>query len=263
MGPSTLDRPSPQSHSQALPRPPPSLNENGSRPPPAPPLPPAPAPPRPSYGSAASRPEDFNASRQQAVLDSLPSSQPPPPPTTANDEYQVPPPAPYHAGNRPTDPKDVKFESPSATKGQNTPTTTEIADAPEDSESEDVYRGVRTLRGMEDVWVEPVVETTSMDIDGEKPLEERGEHRFFGASHIDEYTLQQKLGEGTFGVVYKGIRGKEGVVVTAEEREEENKMWKRGLRVRKGDVVALKQIIFHNEGDGVSTLVFLGSHPLR
>ncbi|ORY55735.1 kinase-like domain-containing protein [Leucosporidium creatinivorum] len=42
-----------------------------------------------------------------------------------------------------------------------------------------------------------------------------------------EYSLQEKLGEGTFGLVGQG------------------------LKVRRGDVVALKQIILHNEGDGM------------
>ena len=35
------------------------------------------------------------------------------------------------------------------------------------------------------------------------------------------------------------------------EKEEEEALVKKGLRVRKGDVVALKQIIFHQENDGV------------
>ncbi|BGP17103.1 hypothetical protein JCM10213_003882 [Rhodosporidiobolus nylandii] len=83
---------------------------------------------------------------------------------------------------------------------------------------------------------------------------------YIGASHISSYTLQEKLGEGTFGVVYKGVRGPvrqgpvaggvEGIREEMERREEDEAV-KRGLRVRKGDVVALKSIIFHNEGDGL------------
>ncbi|GAA6018184.1 hypothetical protein JCM10207_002860 [Rhodosporidiobolus poonsookiae] len=91
--------------------------------------------------------------------------------------------------------------------------------------------------------------------------------RYLGSSHIREYTLQEKLGEGTFGVVWKGVRGAvdqpsapgalsvlpAGFGVERDQREvrEEEELVKRGLRVRKGDKVALKQIIFHNEGDGL------------
>ncbi|KPV71784.1 uncharacterized protein RHOBADRAFT_19042, partial [Rhodotorula graminis WP1] len=61
------------------------------------------------------------------------------------------------------------------------------------------------------------------------PVPVRDARSYVGCSDIAEYEKQGKLGEGTFGVVWKG----------------------RGLRVRHGDVVALKQIIFHNEGDGM------------
>ncbi|GAA5911878.1 hypothetical protein JCM6882_005227 [Rhodosporidiobolus microsporus] len=97
------------------------------------------------------------------------------------------------------------------------------------------------------------------------------ERKYVGSSHIREYTLQEKLGEGTFGVVWKGIRGRDdrkdlrgvggsqpaGFAAAKEqqerekERAEEEQLVKRGLRVRRGDVVALKQIIYHNEGDGM------------
>ncbi|GAA5948630.1 hypothetical protein JCM3765_004949 [Sporobolomyces pararoseus] len=253
MGPSTIDQPTPPSRHQplaAIPRPPPAStttsNGNGAGPLPPPPPPPPPAPPRPSYGSATSE-QDSRPPRQE--VPAPPTSAQPPVPTTSNEDYPIPPPAPYHAGNRPTDPNDQKFESPSATKGRNTPNENGAST----SLSEEPFLGVRTGRGHEEIWLDPpspssaelgrveVTERTTHELD----------HQFFGASHISEYTLQQKLGEGTFGVVYKGIRGKEGAVVTEEEREIENQSWKRGLRVRKGDVVALKQIIFHNEGDGL------------
>ncbi|GAA5835964.1 hypothetical protein JCM11251_006615 [Rhodosporidiobolus azoricus] len=101
------------------------------------------------------------------------------------------------------------------------------------------------------------------------------QRKYIGSSHISEYTLKEKLGEGTFGVVWRGIRGpgeKEkdrggggGRVATqpagfaaqqeqeerAREKREEDELVKRGLRVRRGDVVALKQIIYHNANDGM------------
>ncbi|GAA5981221.1 hypothetical protein JCM5350_006066 [Sporobolomyces pararoseus] len=256
MGPSTIDQPTPPSRPHplpAFPRPPPASttsNGNGSGPlPPPPPPPPPPGPPRPSYGSAL--PEEDRRLPRQEVTAPPRSSQPPMPPTTSNEDYPIPPPAPYHPGNRPTDPDDHKFESPAATKGRNTPnensSSTLLAD--------ETFRGVRTGKGHEEPWLNPPSPSSTLlgRADGTDKAATTNEvdHQFFGASHISEYTLQQKLGEGTFGVVYKGIRGKEGATVTEEEREMENQLWKRGLRVRKGDVVALKQIIFHNEGDGL------------
>ncbi|KAI9315011.1 kinase-like domain-containing protein [Dichotomocladium elegans] len=51
--------------------------------------------------------------------------------------------------------------------------------------------------------------------------------KFIGASKISEYQFQQKLGEGTFGEVHKG------------------------LHKSTGDVVALKRILMHNEKEGI------------
>lgn len=87
------------------------------------------------------------------------------------------------------------------------------------------------------------------------------EEPFVGSSHISEYTLQQKLGEGTFGLVWLGVRGKvdskgKGVAKKGVDKEEE-KLVARGLRVRKGDVVALKEILVHNESDGVNSRFFV------
>lgn len=101
------------------------------------------------------------------------------------------------------------------------------------------------------------------EVDEEMPLaaeleaeEDPLERTFVGSSHIKDYTLQEKLGEGTFGVVWKGVKGQingvpEEEVKRIEQQEEE--LVERGLKVRRGDVVALKQIILHNEGDGVSS----------
>ncbi|GAA5847505.1 hypothetical protein JCM9279_000516, partial [Rhodotorula babjevae] len=84
------------------------------------------------------------------------------------------------------------------------------------------------------------------------PVAVRDARSYVGCSDIGEYEKQGKLGEGTFGVVWKGVRGGRGKLWGDREREEEERLVKeRGLRVRHGDVVALKQIIFHNEGDGM------------
>ncbi|GAA5913715.1 uncharacterized protein JCM6883_000023 [Sporobolomyces salmoneus] len=255
MAPSTIDQSQSQT-SQPYPtsRLQPSTtttNGNGNYLPP-PPLPPAPAPApaRPSYVSAAPDPSER-----------LPPPPPPPPPAPiangpSNDQrgYPIPPPAPYHPGNRPTDPKDSEetTDSPSVTKALNTPaaTTTTTTNGVGSDVIDDSLVKVRTTKGTLDLWLDPPSKPYSFSTTTTNGTELE-EHEFFGASHISEYTLQQKLGEGTFGVVYKGIRGKEGAIVTEEEREKENSKWARGLRVRKGDVVALKQIIFHNEGDGL------------
>lgn len=74
--------------------------------------------------------------------------------------------------------------------------------------------------------------SSSLKIKSEKDGgDEKG---FVGASEIGEYDLKEKLGEGTFGVVWKGIRKNDD----------------RG-RVKKGQVVALKEILVHNESDGM------------
>lgn len=222
---------------------------------PLPPAPPPPAPPQPHYSSTQSHPESGSPRRNSQSQSQGPAAQYPQPPpplatTTMTDNgYPVPPPAPYHPGNRPTDPNNRKFESPAATASYK-PSNETVEALPED----DAYLGVRTGKGAEEVWVDPP--SPSLTVAGRtngavQATALEGEHQFFGASHISEYTLQQKLGEGTFGVVYKGIRGKEGAVVTDEERAEESRLRTRGLRVKKGDIVALKQIIFHNEGDGL------------
>ncbi|KAK4054616.1 serine/threonine protein kinase, CMGC, CDC2/CDK sub [Microbotryomycetes sp. JL221] len=77
---------------------------------------------------------------------------------------------------------------------------------------------------------------------------------FVGSSSIKQYTLKEMLGEGTFGIVWKGIRGGESGLNDEEVeaiRAREDRLVEQGLRVRHGDVVALKQIILHNESDGM------------
>lgn len=112
---------------------------------------------------------------------------------------------------------------------------------------------VRTQRPHEELWLrtlqpdEEIEGVFSAATTPAPPLD----RKYVGCSHISEYTLQEKLGEGTFGVVWKGRRG--GVdPATNMSADEEAQLVQRGLRVKRGDVVALKQIIFHNEGDGVS-----------
>jgi len=241
MGPSTLDSAPPRASDNSFDRPAPPIAQNR-------PLPRPPAhiePSRPSYGAA---------SRFEANVE----PPPPPPPLLVEpkpDSCPNPPPAPYHLGNRPTDPV-TSTDSP-ASLGQVTPA--EPASTVE--EEEEHLEGVRSKFGLGDSWVDPPEDSVDTVGEAESVKPEKEEHKFFGASHISEYTLQQKLGEGTFGVVYKGVRGQEDAIVSEEERMEENENWKRGLRVRKGDVVALKQIIFHNEGDGVSLFcAFLSSY---
>lgn len=248
---------------------------NGSAPPGPSSLPPRPPPARPSYGSAVA---DLRQDREAlpapatAVREEGEEKEEGEEDEAPRGEYPIPPPAPYHLGGRPTDPiqreggggasreaVQAQYDSPSASKGRNTPI---VAVSGSLTELEhDAQTRVRTLAGNQDLWIEPPSpstpepETATMANGAEAEVEQ--EHEFYGASHISEYTLQQKLGEGTFGVVYKGVRGKEGDgdAVSEAEREKENLAWAKGLRVRKGDVVALKQIIFHNEGDGVSLSV--------
>ncbi|KAI5298576.1 hypothetical protein KEM56_003937 [Ascosphaera pollenicola] len=73
---------------------------------------------------------------------------------------------------------------------------------------------------------------------------DQGKLRFRGCASIRDYDLLRKLGEGTFGEVYKGIHRKTG------------------------SVVALKKILLHNEKDGFPItalreikLLKLLSHP--
>ncbi|GAA5972937.1 hypothetical protein JCM21900_006302, partial [Sporobolomyces salmonicolor] len=217
--------------------------------------PPPPPAPKPAYGTASRREGD--------PLPPLPPHPPPPPPPPldCNDSrpaYPVPPPAPYHIGN--------PARSLSANIVTDPPATSSAAGAgrPATPAGMSGYSGLlnpsttRTAVGIEERWVrEPKAAADAMEVDVEEgeARDEGKVHSFIGASHISEYTLQEKLGEGTFGVVWKGVRGKvdaKGKAVAREEDDaEEEAMVKRGLRVRKGDVVALKQIIFHNEGDGM------------
>lgn len=67
-----------------------------------------------------------------------------------------------------------------------------------------------------------------------------------GSIHISEYELQDKLGEGTFGVVWRAVK-----------KGEMKGKGKAGGQ--KPKAYALKQIILHNENDGVSRLARSGT----
>lgn len=86
---------------------------------------------------------------------------------------------------------------------------------------------------------------------------------FFGTSALDDYELEEKLGEGTFGVVHKARR-KVGSVKSLLPEEAEKRVARACRRravarreteckskVKEGDVVALKKIVMHNDMDGV------------
>lgn len=93
-------------------------------------------------------------------------------------------------------------------------------------------------------------------------------YTLFGASPLGQYILEEKLGEGTFGVVHKARRKDSSVSVMppVEHDRRFKKAMKRRLRlgksaeddestgasrVQEGDVVALKKIVMHNDMDGV------------
>lgn len=122
-------------------------------------------------------------------------------------------------------------------------------------------------------WEDDTETRVDMEI-GEAPasgLPEKVEARtftLFGASALSQYSLEEKLGEGTFGVVHKARR-KDGSVSTMPPSESDRrfrKLEKRRARqggksnavgnlgvsrVNDGDVVALKKIVMHNDMDGV------------
>lgn len=81
----------------------------------------------------------------------------------------------------------------------------------------------------------------------------------FGASRLDDYALEEKVGEGTFGVVHKARR-KAGTVRAVPEGEVSARQKRQRARagmmpaqsnVKEGEVVALKKIVMHNDMDGV------------
>lgn len=106
---------------------------------------------------------------------------------------------------------------------------------------------------------------------GAPALTEKVEARhftLFGASPLSQYSLEEKLGEGTFGVVHKARRKDSSVSVMTQIEHDRRfkKAMKRKLRlglsvedegnmgasrVQEGDVVALKKIVMHNDMDGV------------
>ena len=172
---------------------------------------------------------------------------PPPPPAAPLERPQAPyhPAVPISANVPVANVTPVESAAPSRALTPAVPAMTEAV--------EHAPPAVRTQRPHEELWLRTL--QPDEEIEGvfsaaatPAPLSER---KYVGCSHISEYTLQEKLGEGTFGVVWKGRRG--GVdPATNMSADEEAQLVQRGLRVKRGDVVALKQIIFHNEGDGVS-----------
>lgn len=211
-----------------------------------------PLPPRPLDGPSLPAPphavgmQPMASSSNGREADRIPTHgaalpPPPPPPPAAPLER---PQAPYHAAvpinAHVADVTPVESAAPSRALTPAVP----VEHAPP---------AVRTQRPHEELWLRTL--QPDEDIEGvfsaaatPAPLSDR---KYVGCSHISEYTLQEKLGEGTFGVVWKGRRG--GVdPATNMSADEEAQLVQRGLRVKRGDVVALKQIIFHNEGDGVS-----------
>jgi hypothetical protein len=80
----------------------------------------------------------------------------------------------------------------------------------------------------------------------------------FGCSKLDDYKLEEKLGEGTFGVVHKARRKAGTVQVLSEDEMKQRRLHERTAlpktyqsKVKEGDVVALKKIVMHNDMDGV------------
>ena len=111
-----------------------------------------------------------------------------------------------------------------------------------------------------------VVLPMDIDVKGEisPPLPSAGtlapRFKFFGSSRLSDYELNEKIGEGTFGVVHKAVR-KKGTVKAASKDELSRRHQRSCLRggdvlmpeskVKEGDVVALKKIVMHNDMDGV------------
>ncbi|BGP49219.1 serine/threonine protein kinase, CMGC, CDC2/CDK sub [Rhodotorula kratochvilovae] len=209
----------------------------------APPPPGAPPPPPPQLGS----------------------NQPPPPPPPM--QQQLAPsgplrPVPIHAPEHP-DVSASTLASGGTTSLARTPAApigTPAARSPRGGPSAGSIAAdaapprVRTKVGVQELWLRPPSPsldelTLAARARGTQP---RAPGSYVGCSDVGEYQLKEKLGEGTFGVVWKGVRGAKGAVWGEREREdEERRVKERGLRVRHGDVVALKEIIFHNEGDGM------------
>lgn len=215
--------------------------------------PPLPPPPLVMSAQSAAKTDGRGADRPPARTANLPPRPPPPPATALVPER---PQAPYH----PAVPTSVHepiadvtpVESAAASRAP-TPSVSAMAKSVAASPP-----AVRTQRPHEELWLrslEPDEHIEGISADSGSQVvpapPPRHERKYVGCSHISEYTLQEKLGEGTFGVVWKGLRGGFNPA-TAASAEEESQLLQKGLRVKRGDVVALKQIIFHNEGDGVS-----------
>ncbi|BGP63309.1 serine/threonine protein kinase, CMGC, CDC2/CDK sub [Rhodotorula toruloides] len=200
---------------------------------------------------------------------------PPPPPPALHSSFIRPEPihAPPHtavpAGSRPASQPSESI-NPSPAVGAPAPSSSrDAAPTPVSSlqptsfalHADPLPLTMRSNRSAEELWVREMNDAEVDELVARARAESssssatRIERKYVGCSHISEYSLNEKLGEGTFGVVWKGMRGGNKAPVTAteaeKEKEEEEKLVKVGLRVRKGNVVALKQIIFHNEGDGL------------
>ena len=94
---------------------------------------------------------------------------------------------------------------------------------------------------------------------GVPPVQAR-QFTLFGTSRLDDYQLEEKLGEGTFGVVHKARRKADSVKNMSSEEtakkasrrsRRDNKAVPCASRVKAGDVVALKKIVMHNDMDGI------------
>ncbi|BGP71310.1 serine/threonine protein kinase, CMGC, CDC2/CDK sub [Rhodotorula toruloides] len=241
---------------RSAPPPPPPPHQQHHQHYPPPPPPPSHLPPQPAFVPQAGFP-------------------PPPPPPALHSSFIRPEPihAPPHtavpAGSRPASQPSESI-NPSPAVGAPAPSTSrDTASTPVSSlqptssalHVDPLPLNIRSNRSAEELWVREMNDAevdeliTRARAESSSSAVSKVERKYVGCSHISEYSLNEKLGEGTFGVVWKGMRGGNKVAVSAaeaeKEKEEEEKLVKVGLRVRKGDVVALKQIIFHNEGDGL------------
>ncbi|BGP56133.1 serine/threonine protein kinase, CMGC, CDC2/CDK sub [Rhodotorula sphaerocarpa] len=252
-----LPRPPAAEPRNLLPRPPAAEPQIRALPPQGQPSLRAPPPPLPAVShrpSAIGVPYDSHSDRDAATIPSYGAAQPlaPPPPRSAHD----PPAAPYHpsvpsgSGSATAIPEDSMTPFKAIDSAGQTPSVVSSADRIEHSAPVS-----RSHVSQEERWLRPL--SIGEEIEGifkaqqTEPSPVPVARKYVGCSHISEYTLQEKLGEGTFGVVWKGLRGGANSPTSQMTVEEEAQLVKRGLRVKRGDVVALKQIIFHNEGDGL------------
>lgn len=249
--------------SVAPPPPPPS------NPPPPPPMPPLASNyvplvnPRPFQRQTPYPPVPPQVQYQSLPPQTAPFAFPPPfqvqpgfPPFVRNEAPHAPPHPPLPAtSNQPSLPPTPNLIPPEM-NGSHTPalgttssSTSSSFPSPNPNRQQPDYPVIPLRTSNRNAVAGPLVDKPHKTLQGEVPeqpssssslkikSEKDGgdEKGFVGASEIGEYDLKEKLGEGTFGVVWKGIRKNDD----------------RG-RVKKGQVVALKEILVHNESDGVS-----------